>query len=277
MKWYVIITILLRREGKNVEPKSTKLNQSVDKTIRIIETLADAMEPLRLSQIAANVDMPSSTVLRMLATLVDCGYAYQEDLDMKRYGLTMRFMQIGQKIADHFSIREISHPYLVQLARSAGESCCLSIEEEGLVRYIDVVEASQNMITIRQRVGGSASMYCTGSGKLFLAQYSQEKLETYIEQHPLKPLTSHTITALQELCYELDNVKKNGYAVDDEECETGMRCLALPIFDARNKLIAAICLSGPISRMNKLRSEVELVPMMRETCQRIIHKIIGQP
>ncbi|MEG0900644.1 MAG: IclR family transcriptional regulator, partial [Clostridia bacterium] len=159
----------------------------MEKTIRIIETLANAMEPLRLSQIAISVDMPPSTVLRMLATLVECGYAYQEDSDMKRYGLTMRFTQIGQKIADHFSIR------------GTGESGCLAIEDRGQVRYLDVVEATQSLITIRQRVGGSAPMHATGSGKLFLAQYSEERLEAFVEQYALKALTPHTIGTLEEL------------------------------------------------------------------------------
>ncbi|MEG1891994.1 MAG: IclR family transcriptional regulator [Clostridia bacterium] len=258
-----------------MEPKSTKLNQSVEKTIRIIETLANAMEPLRLSQIAISVDMPPSTVLRMLATLVECGYAYQEDSDMKRYGLTMRFTQIGQKIADHFSIREVAHPYLLRLVRGTGESGCLAIEDRGQVRYLDVVEATQSLITIRQRVGGSAPMHATGSGKLFLAQYSEERLEAFVEQYALKALTPHTIGTLEELRYELACVRKNGYAVDDEECEIGMRCLAAPIYDVKKQLIGTISLSGPISRMIKLRNERDLIPALCDSCRQITAKISG--
>ncbi|MDD3409298.1 MAG: IclR family transcriptional regulator [Eubacteriales bacterium] len=256
--------------------KQSKSNQSVEKTIRIIETLANAADPLRLSQIAASVDMPASTVLRMLNTLIECGYAYQETSELKRYGLTMRFAMIGQLIAERFSIRNISHSYLLDLAHRTGESCCLAIDDHGKVRYLDVVEANQSLITIRQRVGGSAMMHCTGSGKLFLSQYSSEQLEAFMKEHNMPALTSHTLTTPEELNYELDSVRRQGFAYDDEECEIGMKCLAGPIYDSKGKIIATLSLSGPISRMSKRRIEMELTPILCDTANQITAAICGE-
>ena len=124
--------------------KMSKTNQSVEKTMRIVEILARANSPMRLSDIARDAEMPASTTLRMVNTLVECGYAYQEENGSQGYGLTRRFFKIGQQVASHFSIRDLAHPYLVSLAQEAGESCCLAILDHDEVRYLDVVESAKN-------------------------------------------------------------------------------------------------------------------------------------
>lgn len=224
--------------------KMSKTNQSVEKTMRIVEILARANSPMRLSDIARDAEMPASTTLRMVNTLVECGYAYQEENGSQGYGLTMRFFKIGQQVASHFSIRDLAHPYLVSLAQEAGESCCLAILDHDEVRYLDVVESAKNHVMIRQRVGGSAPLHCTGSGKLFLCQYPPEKLAAFASKG-LRRLTPHTLTSAEELEYELRVTRERGYAVDNEECEIGMSCLAEPIYDINHKIIAVISLSGP--------------------------------
>ena len=248
---------------------------SVQKTIRIIEVLAKASVPMRLSEIAAQVEMPASTVFRMLNTLVDCGYAYQEREGQQRYGLTMRFVQIGQMVADHFSIREVAHPFLAGLSEEVGESCCLSIEENQKVLYVDVVENTRSAISIRQKVGGTAPMHCTGSGKLLLTRYSAEQLRAYVDANGLPALTRYTLTTAEDLAYAVDQARENGFATDEEECEIGMRCLAAPIRDASGKVIAALSISGPISRMTRLRCDVELLPRLCEYAREITEKVGG--
>lgn len=256
--------------------KTTKTNMSVTKTIKLIEILAQSPEPMRLSDLAALAEIPASTTLRMVSTLVECGYAYQEDGNQQRYGLTMRFLQIGQILASHFSIRDIAHPYLIALSREVGESCCLSVREGNVIRYVDVIESSRNSnIVIRQREGGTALMHCTGSGKVFLAQYSPQELDRYIASEGLPSLTARTITAGDELQYTLQGGRERGYFMDDEECEIGMRCIAAPVLDVNGRAIAAISLSGPISRMTKVRCEVELAPKLCTYAQEISSKVCG--
>lgn len=255
--------------------KASKSNMSVQKTIRLIEIMAMSPEPLRLSDLAAQADMPASTTLRMVNTLVDCGYAYQEEGSLQRYGLTMRFLQIGQMIAGHFSIRDLVHPYLITLAKETGESCCLSIDDNRRVRYLDVVENTLSNVMIRQRVGGSALMHCTGSGKLFLSRYSPEALDAYIADNGLNPLTPHTFSTPESLRAELAACRERGYAFDDEECEIGMRCIAVPILDAGEQICAVISLSGPISRMTWERCENDLAPLLCSYAARITDKVRG--
>lgn len=253
----------------------TDRNHSVEKTLKIIEALAQASTPLRLSELSKMVSMPASTVLRMAKTLVSMGYAYQEEEEPCRYGLTMRFLKIGQMAAAHFSIRDIAHPYLGQISQVTGESCCLAIEDHHKVRYIDVIEGRGNMITIRQQVGHSGKMHCTGSGKLFLMQYTEEELDRYIEDAGLLSLTPHTITTKKDLQYELKECQERGYAIDDEECEIGMRCIAVPVYDVMDRVCAAISISGPISRMSKLLYETEFAPLLCSMADKVTKKITG--
>jgi DNA-binding IclR family transcriptional regulator len=232
--------------------KLMKTNQSVEKTIQIIETMASAREPLRLADIALLVQMPASTALRMVNTLVQKGYAYQE-ADTLRYGLTLRLTQIGSQVNAHISIREIAHPVLVRLSQDFKESACLAIEEDMEVIYIDVVDGPDGLLKITQRIGKRAPMHSTGVGKLLLTQYTPEKLALFMEKKGLLSLTPNTVASMEDLHKEIELIRQRGFALDDEECELGARCLAAPICNSEGRIVAAISLSGPVSRMNPKR------------------------
>ena len=247
--------------------KLSKANQSVEKTLQIIEVLANEREPLRLAEISKRVEMPASTVLRMVNTLVEHGYAYQ-DAQSLRYGLTMRFAQIGHMISAQLRIRDVVHPYLMELSRATGESTCLAIEEDMEVIYIDVVDGADGMLKIMQRIGKRAPLHSTGVGKLMLTQYSLEKMNLLAKDRGLSCLTPHTLTSVQDLQREIDLIQKQGYAVDDEECELGARCVAAPIYDYEGRVVAAISVSGPISRITRKRV-LELAPMVTEVSNKI--------
>ena len=256
----------------------TKSNQSVEKALRIIEVMAQESNPMRLLDIAVQVDYPSSTVLRMLNTLVDMGYAFQEDGDLKRYGLTLKLATIGQRISDQMAYREIVHPFLQQMSAATGETCCASVCSHHKANYFDVVVGRSNgALTVRQQIGASAYMHCTGSGKMFLAQYTAEQLDELIHTHGLPALTERTITTRAALEAELDRCRAQGYAMDDEEVERGMRCIAAPVYDGNGKTIVTICMSGPASRMSEDRCRTELIGLLIDTARAITRKITGSP
>ena len=127
--------------------KQTRLNQSVEKTLQIIEAMANAREPVRLGDLAREVDMPASTALRMVGTLVEHRYAYQDPVTL-RYALTMKFAQIGAMVSARFSIRDIARPTLVELSRRCDESSCLAIEEDMEVIYLDVVDGLPRLLLL---------------------------------------------------------------------------------------------------------------------------------
>lgn len=228
--------------------KLAKNNQSVEKVLQIVETMAKSREPLRLQDIAFKVDMPASTTLRFLNTLLKCGYAHQDPLTL-RYSLTLKFMYIGGLVSSQISIRDIAHPYLLELSKKCDESVCLAIEQDMEIVYIDVIDGPDGMLKITQRIGKLAPIHSTGIGKLMLLNYDSEQLNRMIEVKGLKSLTPNTITSKEELLSELNKVRMQGYALDDEECELGARCLSVGIKDYTGKYVAGISVSGPITRM----------------------------
>jgi DNA-binding IclR family transcriptional regulator len=229
--------------------KLSKINQSVEKTFQIIEIMAESREPLRLQDIALKVDMPSSTVLRLVNTLVSCGYASQDPNTLK-YFLSLKFMLIGGLVSSQINIRDIAHPYLLELSKKCKESVCLSIEQDMEVVYLDVIDGPDGILKITQRIGKVAPLHSTAVGKIMMLNYDSKQLNQMIASKGLAALTPNTITSKEELIKELEKIRTQGYALDDEECELGARCIATGIKDYSGKYIAGISVSGPTTRMS---------------------------
>ena len=228
--------------------RKTKSNLSVGKVFRIIEAMAQGPGAMRLHDIASAVRMPDSTALRLLNSLVDAGYVRQDGETLK-YCLSLRFSLIGEAVRRQFRIREIAYPRLKVLAERCQESACLAIEEGGSVIYLDVVEGPDNLLRTLQRIGKTAPLHSTGVGKVLMADWSSSQLEELENTKGFKALTKKTITSLDKLASELVKVRRDGLAMDDEECELGARCVAAPLRDYSGKVVAGISVSGPASRM----------------------------
>lgn len=233
----------------------TKNNQSLEKALQIIEFMAEYRKPARLQTIAEAVSFPASTTLRFLATLEKRKYVKQ-DPDTLRYSLTCKLCKIGNMVSSSHKVRDIARPYLIELVDAVEESACLAIDEDGKALYIDVVNGPDNLLRVMQRIGKEAPLHCTGVGKLLLLNYDQEKLDDLLASTGLERLTHNTISSLDELMNELDKVAKLGYAIDDEECEIGARCIAAPIRNYTGKIVASISVSGPVSRMTFQKIEI---------------------
>lgn len=251
--------------------KLAKNNQSVEKVLQIIETMAQNREPLRLQDIALKVEMPASTTLRFLNTLMKCGYVHQDSITL-RYSLTLKFTYIGSLVSSQISIRDIAHPYLVELSRKCNESVCLGIEQDMEIVYIDVIDGPDGMLKITQRIGKLAPIHSTGIGKLMLLNYDSKQLNQVIAVKGLKALTPNTITSKEELLKELEKIKNQGYALDNEECELGARCLSVGIKDYTGKYVAGISVSGPTTRMT-MEYISNIKNIVKETADRISEKL----
>lgn len=227
---------------------ATQANQSGEKLLRIIELLAARAEPMRVLDIARELQLNSSTALRFLMTLKNCGYADQ-DPETSRYYLTFKLCNIAGKISAAADLRDIVQPYLKKLPHIFGESACLAVERDMLVTYIDVAEGPDLMIRSMQRIGSVAPMHCTGIGKLLLLNASEADIDRLIAEKGLPRYTENTITSKEQLHKELEQVRARGYAFDNEECEVGARCIAFPIRDYTGKVKAGLSITGPTSRL----------------------------
>jgi len=230
----------------------TKTNQSVEKVFQIIEIMASSPGPMRLTDIAEAAKIPQSTALRLLKTLMEHGYARRER-DTLQYALSMKFSRVGSQIASQISLPKLARPYLSELSTLCRESVCLAVETEMEVVYIDVIDGPDGMLQILQRIGKRASMHCTGIGKLLLLNYDNDTLNDYFQKKGLPRCTPHTICSEDAMRQELSRVAAQGYAIDNEECELGARCIAAGIRDFNGKNIAGISVSGPSFRMTEER------------------------
>lgn len=250
-----------------MQEKLSKSNHSLEKAFQIIEAIAQNRGPMRLTEIAQAVGMPASTTLRMLITLVNLGYAFQNP-KTQLYALSLKFTHIGAIVSEQHDVREIAHPYLLELSRTTNETVCLAIDVDMEVVYIDVIEGPNSILKVTQRIGKRAPMHSTGIGKLLLLDYSAEKLETLYRAKGLERFTEHTIASPEALGEELQKVRTLGYARDNMECELGATCVAAPIVRYDGRIIAGISVSTPVSRMAEADFE-RILPAVRATADAI--------
>ena len=138
------------------------------------------------------------------------------------------------------------------------------------VLYLYKFEPFQHVINLTSHVGNSSPMYCTGVGKSILAQLSEQELQEYWAATEIQSYTPTTITDLETMKQELEQIRQRGYAIDDEEHDAGVRCLAAPIFDWEGNAIGAISISTPPSRLNESTIQ-RLYPRLMETAAEISH------
>ena len=152
-------------------------------------------------------------------------------------------------------------PILERLVGECNETSYVAIFKEGYVVYLDVVETD---LTVRvvSRVGSRLPAHCTASGKVHLAYMTEEEILALIPQREMKQFTTTTITDRDELVKELALVAERGYAIDNEEMDLGVRCVAAPIRDYTRRIVGAVSISGPSMRFTDERIEKELIPLV---------------
>jgi DNA-binding IclR family transcriptional regulator len=233
--------------------------QSIDRALDVLEALSSRRVPTGISDLAHQVGLHVSTVHRLLATLVDRGYVRQ-DPETSRYHLGSRVFALASAADVHLDVRLVARPFLERLMRAASETANLVIATQEEVVYIDQVE-STHLVKMFTQPGMRAPLYCTGCGKVMLAYRDPETIEPLLAA-PMQRHTAHTIASRAGLEAELARIREDGFAVDNEEMEEGVRCIAVPVFDRRAEIAAALSVSGPTTRMTVQRVGA-LVPLAK--------------
>ena len=189
--------------------------------------------------------MDKGSASRLVATLAQYGYAEKDEVT-RRYHLGPQVVGLSRKVLARLPLREAAKPYLRQLMERTGECAHLAVPAQGKALYIDQV-ASPATLRVNAEVGTMNPLHCTALGKALLA-FSNVDLPSTLER--FTPRTIKSKRALQE---HLEEVRRIGYAVDDEEFDPGVRCIAVPVFDFRGKAIGAIGISGPSTRITPER------------------------
>lgn len=221
--------------------------KTLDRFFKIIELLENDNN-LRLIDISNILNINKSTVHRFLKVMLDHNLV-KKNGENGKYSLGLRFLNIATKIIDSIDIREISHPYLIELEKFTGETIHLTTFDGKNVVYIDKIE-SEKPIRMYSKIGNIAPMHCTAVGKLILAFQKKEKIDEIIKKTKFIRYTKNTITDEKRLRNCLEEIKKCGYAVDNREHEEGICCIAAPIRDYGKRVNSALSISALVSRMN---------------------------
>ncbi|MGI6169417.1 MAG: IclR family transcriptional regulator, partial [Christensenellales bacterium] len=242
-------------------------NQSSEKLLLILERLSEQDEPIRLQELSRLVGMNESTALRYIVTLQKNGYVVQ-DADTNRYSLSYKICAIAANVSSRKSIRNICTPYLRSIAQIFSESANIAEEHNMMVMYIEAVSGPRQLLMTTRRIGNISPMHCTAVGKLLLLNYAPPQIDQFIATRGLPALTDRSITTREALLRELETVRRQGYALDNEEYEPGARCVAAPVYDYTGGIIAGMSVSGPATRMTD-EHIYEKLPFLLDATQQI--------
>jgi IclR family acetate operon transcriptional repressor len=250
------------------------LSTTVAKAMSIVEILAARAEVgVGLSELSALIGMPKSSTHRYMATLISVGLAERTEEDRIRLGT--RVVELAGSFLANSDLRSESQAILDELADMTGETINLAVPSGTDVVYIAKIE-SKHTLGMFSHLGARLPMYCTSLGKAILAFSSPSLLQAVLAER-LPARTPHTITSPRAIKNELVTVHAQGFALDNEENETGICCVGAPILDFSGKAIAAISIAGPCERMKPERA-TQLGPLVWESTQRISRRqgFIGQ-
>ena len=254
--------------------KPNNLVQTIKRTSIILDTLGQSPQGISIRELSAKVKLPKGTTHRLLSSLSYFGYVRQ-DSKTRNYSLGFRLMELGNLLLSQLDLRKEAEPFLRALAERTKETVHMVIMDRDEVVYIDKVETDQNQSGLRMasRIGLRNPAHSCAVGKIFLADFSEENLGNFLKEKSLFKRTENTITDFVQLKEHLRLIKKQGYAIDDEENEKGIRCVAAPIYNETEKAVAAVSISGPAFRVTKKIIQESLKKEVMETALKISQRL----
>ena len=223
--------------------------QVIERMMRLITALGSHATPVNLKQLATETKLHPSTTHRILAVMVDHHLA--DRVEPGTYRLGIRLVELGNLVKSRINVRQEALPHMQALHEELGETVNLSIRHEDEVIYIERASGSGAMVRVVQIIGSRAPLHATAVGKIFLAGDTPESVADYARRTGLARLTENTLTDRERLAAELESIRANGYALDSEEAERGLSCIAAGIYDDENRLVAGLSVSAPADRLSR--------------------------
>ncbi|MEM8824040.1 MAG: HTH-type transcriptional regulator BhcR [Pseudomonadota bacterium] len=220
--------------------------KSLDRAIQVLDHLS-ALPGATLSELAGDLDQSAATVYRILVTLQGRGLV-ELDGESQVWHVGPRAFLIGARYLRRTSVVDRARPILRRLMVETGETANLAVARDGHVIFVSQVEC-HNSIRAFFPPGTMSPMHASGIGKALLAQMPAPRFETHLSEAPLERFTEHTITDPGALRSEMDRIRAEGFAIDDQEKNLGMRCIAAAVFDWVGDAVAGISVSGPVNRI----------------------------
>ena len=230
--------------------KETKSSiQVIERMMRLLAALGRHVTPVNLKQLASETHLHPSTAHRILAVMVD--HRLVDRIEPGTYRLGIRLLELGSLVKSRISVRQEALPHMQALHEELGETVNLSVRHDDEVVYIERTSNTNVMMRVVQIIGARAPLHITAVGKVFLAEEGPEKSAEYARRTGLPRFTDNTLTDPVVFASELEKIRRQGYAFDNEEAEKGVSCIGAGIYNDEARLVAGLSVSAPSDRLNR--------------------------
>ena len=240
--------------------------QVIQRMSTLLGVLAQHPETVSLKQLAQDTGLHPSTAHRILTALVNDRLV--ERVDQGNYRLGIRLLELGNLVKARISVREHALPFMRELHAATGEAVNLSVRRDDEIVYVERTSAGRAMMRVVNIVGARAPLHITAVGKLFLLDEGARGLRAYAERTRLPAYTRNTLTTVAALEKELEKIRRQGFATDQEEAELGVRCIGAAIRDDGGALVAGLSVSAPAERI-----KTAWAGLVKETAEKISRAI----
>lgn len=222
---------------------------AVERALVLLRYIVDHPEGLSIREVSREYGYSPATVQKLISALNNQGFIVQDDTT-ERYHLGSEAVQLGLAALTRLDVRQLARPYLENLSAETGETVFLAIARGDRVLYIDKVVSDQ-LIRMDAPLGVSRPYNCTSVGKVLLSGMPKERLMDLAATDSFERRTENSIVDIEILQVEIDQVREQGWATDEEEYAIGSYCIGAPIFDHEENIIAALTVSGPAERIKE--------------------------
>ncbi|MDX1253429.1 MAG: IclR family transcriptional regulator [Gammaproteobacteria bacterium] len=239
--------------------------QVIDRAAHLLDAIAKTDGTASLKILSAETGLHPSTAHRILAALSAHGLVERDEAGQYRLGIAL--YGLASRVQKRIDLRKEALPIMEQLRSQIGETVNLTVREGDEVVYVERA-SSHKAIRVEQVIGSRAPLHVTAVGKLFLAHDGQEACLAYAQRSGLPAYTPNTLADPSRLWEEATHALRQGHALDNEEAEPGVGCIAVPVVDAGGKMVAGLSISAPIQRRKS-----EWIPLMIEAGTRLSSRL----
>ncbi len=241
--------------------------QTVERALMVLEIVA--VEPKSQKELEEITGFNRSNVRRLAFTLMDNGYI-EKDANTNKYKLGLKVVELSSIRLNQVEIKTEAQPFLRELSMKTNQVCHMGTYADGEVVYIEKIQPINN-ISMFSSIGRRLPVYSSSMGKVLLTQFTDSEIRDILESVDIHKMTAKTFADVDDIINEVNKARVDGYAVDDEENESNIFCIGAPIYDYRNKLVAAISTSG--NNEEYLAEGSEIIESVKSTAYEISKRL----
>lgn len=238
---------------------------SLARGLAVIRAFSDSRKPQTIAQISQQTGIPRAAVRRCLHTLKQLGYVGAE---LNNFTLRPRILTLGYSYLSSTPLAVSAQPCLDAVSRKLNESCSLAVLEEDEVLYV-ARSATSRVMSVSLSAGSRLPAYCSSLGRILLAHLPDDDLDRYLARVQFHARTKYTVTDPDKLREILSQVRRDGYAINNEELEMGLRSIAVPVRGVSGRVLAALNVGAHAARINPQQMVKEFLPVLRQGAQEL--------